>query len=292
MWSPRGLVSGLVLRRFHFAGRLELWVVGLSLPRLSWASSRRGDSFRRSRSHRIPSPPSRRHAGSLAAHLPTRDRNLGLWVSSSLGVPQRSPLHRYPRVRPRSVSRGSGLPHPNAFRPCRSSRLRRLPPHTACRFVAPCYRSWGSPGFRPATDVRRCATLLRGVLPFEALRQDSGAPVARSPSSASLVHGDRSHRFPRPRGFVPSRSSTRSVLPRPEHELPWVSLDPGFHQTPPSPEGSRRIVEIRRARCWYTGLCFSPTQRPLCTARAPSRSHPRGWEPWRSRREPGFPRFR
>jgi hypothetical protein len=36
------------------------------------------------------------------------------------------------------------------FRPCRFSRLRRLSPHTRCRFVAPCSRSWGSPGFKLA----------------------------------------------------------------------------------------------------------------------------------------------
>jgi hypothetical protein len=41
---------------------------------------------------------------------------------------------------------GPGLPHRDSFRPCRFSRLRRLAPRTRCRSVAPCSRSWGSPG--------------------------------------------------------------------------------------------------------------------------------------------------
>ena len=43
---------------------------------------------------------------------------------------------------------GPGLPHRDSFRPCRFSRLRRLAPRTRCRSVAPCSRSWGSPGCR------------------------------------------------------------------------------------------------------------------------------------------------
>lgn len=39
------------------------------------------------------------------------------------------------------------------FRPCRSSRLRRFSPRTRCRFVAPCSRPWGSPGFRLALTL-------------------------------------------------------------------------------------------------------------------------------------------
>jgi len=41
---------------------------------------------------------------------------------------------------------GPGLRNQDTFRPCRFSRLRRLAPRTRCRFVAPCSRSWGSPG--------------------------------------------------------------------------------------------------------------------------------------------------
>jgi len=43
---------------------------------------------------------------------------------------------------------GPGLPHRDTFRPCRFSRLRRFAPRTRCRSVAPCSRSWGSPGCR------------------------------------------------------------------------------------------------------------------------------------------------
>jgi len=69
-------------------------------------------------------------------------------------------------------------------------------------------------------------------LPFEALRRDSGSPVARSPSSASLVRGDRSHRFPRPRGFVPSRSSLALHCCSASTSSHGVSLDPGLHRIP------------------------------------------------------------
>jgi hypothetical protein len=80
-------------------------------------------------------------------------------------VLSKMPLHRRPR---RASTPGDGLLlrlRPGAassrvpFRPCRFSRLRRLSPRVRCRFVAPCCRSWGSPGFRLrrplAPDVTR-----------------------------------------------------------------------------------------------------------------------------------------
>jgi hypothetical protein len=45
---------------------------------------------------------------------------------------------------------GPGQPDRDIFRPCRFSRLRRLAPRTRRRSVAPCSRSWGSPGCGPA----------------------------------------------------------------------------------------------------------------------------------------------
>jgi hypothetical protein len=69
-------------------------------------------------------------------------------------VLSKMPLHRRPRC---ASTPGDGSLHrlrPGAassrvpFRPCRFSRLRRLSPRVRCRFVAPCSRSWGSPGFR------------------------------------------------------------------------------------------------------------------------------------------------
>ena len=67
------------------------------------------------------------------------------------GEPARAPVSRLAPGRLRTHHLRSG--HATAripFRPCRFSRLRRFSPHTRCRFVAPCSRSWGSPGFKLA----------------------------------------------------------------------------------------------------------------------------------------------
>jgi hypothetical protein len=67
-------------------------------------------------------------------------------------VPAPSRLPKKPGRRRRARLRGA--PSVRAcqarisFRPCRFSRLRRLPPRAQCRSVAPCSRPWGSPGFQ------------------------------------------------------------------------------------------------------------------------------------------------
>jgi hypothetical protein len=50
----------------------------------------------------------------------------------------------------RTGARGCHLS--SAFRPCRFARLRRFAPQPTGRFVAPCCRPWGSPGFEPTVD--------------------------------------------------------------------------------------------------------------------------------------------
>jgi len=202
-----------------------------------------------------PSPPLRRYTGSLATLVRRWPKPLPSWGSSP-GVPQRPPLHRHPRVRPLSVARGSGLPHPNAFRPCRSSRLRRLAPHTAPRVCCTPQPVMGFTWFRaegrlsPTPDAPP-----RRPFPLEALRRISGGPVARTPASSPLVHGAtallRRHRFPRPRGLVPIRSSTRATSPPPEHELPGFPrprLSPG---SAPSPERSRWFPSCPNTTPWH-----------------------------------------
>jgi hypothetical protein len=65
---------------------------------------------------RVPPPPLRRCPVRL---LPSSDRapKYATVSGSSLGVPQRPPLHRHHRVRPLSVARGPGLPHPEHVPP-------------------------------------------------------------------------------------------------------------------------------------------------------------------------------
>jgi hypothetical protein len=91
-----------------------------------WVTSLPGD-----RLTRVPPPPLRRCPVRL---LPSSDSlpKQKTVSGSSLGVPQRPPLHRHPRVRPLlGCPRVQGCHTLNSFRPCRSSRLRRFPPHTA-----------------------------------------------------------------------------------------------------------------------------------------------------------------
>jgi len=49
------------------------------------------------------------------------------------------------------------------------------------RFVAPCSRSWGSPGFEPTADFRRHPTLLRGVPSPSKLSTRSAVPCHQGP---------------------------------------------------------------------------------------------------------------
>jgi len=198
----------------------------------------------------------------------TSSRGLLSWSSSKIAPPPTSPC-----------ASTLGFPRFGFATPERVPPLSFFPTSAVCS----------------AHGLQVCCTLLpvMGFAWFRADRRLSPAPdppprrpcpsklfaetvVLLSPgalSSASLVHDDRSHRFPRPRGFVPSRSSTwfriaaaphfcGTALLRRRHELPWVSLDPGLHRSPPSPEDP---AGFPGARCFRIG--FSPAQRPLCTAR-------------------------
>jgi len=94
---------------------------------------------------------------------------------------------------------GPGLPIPDSFRSCRSSRLQRFPPQrvdprthpsTACRFVAPCSRPWGSPRFKlPGTPFGFPRPEGRGPEgPMES------SPVAKTLRSVSLPGSRRPNR--------------------------------------------------------------------------------------------------
>jgi hypothetical protein len=186
-------------------------------------------------------------------------------VGSSLGVPQRPPLHQHPRVRPLSVARGSGLPHPNSFRPCRSSRLRRLPPHTASQVCCTLQPVMGFAWFR--ADRRLSPTPdppPRRSFPFEALHQISGSlsPGPLPPRRWSAVPQHRCwSRFPRPRGT----SSDLEFRHAPRCHGPCTS-SLGFPRPRPSPE-----VSVAGGSCWFPSCPVLShrvsTQRPLRSAR-------------------------
>jgi len=84
---------------------------------------------------------------------------------------------------------GPGQPDRDTFRPCRFSRLRRLAPRTRRRSVAPCSRSWGSPGCGPAWVHRcRCKQRPRSSLVPPSLEPplpefQPGAPLREVPGS-------------------------------------------------------------------------------------------------------------
>jgi len=169
-----GLSPGQVLLRLHVAGH--------RLPWGGWPFPCRGfprpvpmqSGFRRPRSLAPDASPSKA-VRSARDPRPRAGRSRPVVSGSSLGVPQRSPLHRHPRVCPLSVSRGSGLPHPNAFRPCRSSRLRRLAPHTGPRVCCTPQPVLGfvrfpadAPVFTGAPTFLRASSPLRSSFPFAA----------------------------------------------------------------------------------------------------------------------------
>ena len=160
---------------------------------------------------------------------------------------------------------GPGLPIPDSFRSCRSSRLQRFPPQrvdprthpsTACRFVAPCSRPWGSPRFRlpgppfgfprpegrgpegPMESSPVAKTLRSFSLPgsrrpnrhrafsFRSrLRSPVGVPPRRSSCVRFRVATVR-YALSRPRGFVPPRSPLRwrSVSAAYRSMLPWALI--------------------------------------------------------------------
>jgi len=136
-----------------------------------------------------------------SAHRPKSARVQFAGSVSSLGVVQRLPLRRHTlRASTPGISWlracaapltpfGRDLPPPDSFRPCRSTRLRRLAPLERRGLVASRSRPWGS--LRFITGMRVPSMFPAGLL----------RPSTRSPSS-----------FPR----IP-----RSVRPR---LPPWVTL--------------------------------------------------------------------
>jgi hypothetical protein len=88
--------------------------------------------------------------------------------NSSPGVFQRCPSIEILAARPLPDGKppfGSKMPASSSFRPCRSSRLRRLPPRVPRRSVAPCTRSWGSVRFGSTTLNTPCGASNHVSLP-------------------------------------------------------------------------------------------------------------------------------
>jgi len=160
------------------------------------------------------------------------------------------PLHRHdrhlrplppgpsPRLRRRtatSLARSVPVVPPDFDGFLRRAAIRRPQLPTVCRFVAPCSRSWGSPGFdapvRLLAAGGRGRSACRSTFPLaKTLRSFSlsGSPPARHrgllPKKESLSREFRVHR-----GAVPSRRwihVVRSVLPRIRTPLPRPQ---GFH---------------------------------------------------------------
>jgi len=231
-----GLESGFVLRRLHVAGHRSPWVVGPSRVEVSLDRHRCGAASA-ARAHFRLTPPLRRPSGSARYPRPSTDRSRPLVSGSSPGVPQRSPLHRHHRVRPLSVARGSGLPHPNTFRPCRSSRLRRLPPHTASRVCCTPQPVMGFARF-PAggsarADSQTFPRAFRSPSKLFTIPAGGLSPGSLPPRRWSVEPQSENCR-PTLLGL---EALFRSRVPHPPccHggciELPWGSLDPGSHRS-------------------------------------------------------------
>ena len=208
------------------------------------------------RTHQTPSPPLRRCAGSPAARVRHRPKSFASWAplleflkdrpSTSIPVCVHS---RLPEVRGCHTRTRSALVVLPDFGGFLRTRLRR--------FVAPCSRSWGSPGFEPTADFRRHPTLLRGVpLPFEALHQISGSlspgPLPPRRWSAATQHRCWG-RFPRPRGI----SSDLEFRHAPRCHGPCTS-SLGFPRPRPSPEVSVAGGSRWFPRCPVPGGIGSP----------------------------------
>lgn len=184
--------------------------------------------FRARLSARVQRSPLRRRSPVRAVHcigdLAVTHRGLPLLGFIRAPAPASCHCIRCSPSEPK-LFRRFGLPHPNAFRPRRSSRPRRFPPQpaepqavrplTRRRFVAPCSRSWGSPCFqRPLRPLHRfdpktaatpspVPSLSRWRSPFEAFPS-----LAAWPSSPrrSPCEGLRVHRRSCPLVVVPVRS--------------------------------------------------------------------------------------
>jgi len=196
-------------------------------------------------SHQGPATSSSKVSGPPAAlvrsRTEVRDRlRLLSWSSSKTAPPPTSPCASTPRL-----PEGPGLPHPGhvplvSFFPTSAAfsahGFAGLLHPAAGHGVRPV--SSRRPTLKPTTDPPP-----RRPFPFEALPPNWPVPVTRSLSSAPLEERPaEAFRLPRPRGVVSSPEFHHSAFP-PVHELPWGSLDPGFHLDPPSPAGPAGLPE-------------------------------------------------
>jgi hypothetical protein len=154
---------------------------------------------------RVPPPPLRRCPVRL---LPSSDRapKYATVSGSSLGVPQRPPLHRHPRVRPLlGCPRAQGCHTLSSFRPCRSSRLRRFAPHTASQVCCTLQPVMGFAWFRaegrlsPTTDPPP-----RRSFPLRSSSAEPAGPCHQGPSLRAV--GRAACRS------IPSSSTSRSCF--------------------------------------------------------------------------------
>jgi len=227
-----GLTSGFVLWRFHVAGHRLVRRGWLALPMSRFPST--GTDAEQLPPLALTSPDASSSKAIRFRSLPSlhvRPKPTVV-LGSSPGVPQRSPLHRYPRVRPLSVARGSGLPHPNMFRPCRSSRLRRFPPHTVLRVYCTPQPVMGFARF-PA-EGPTCAdspTFLRAFLSPSKLFPIPAVACHQAPCLLAVVLWNRSSTFLGLEALFRSRVPHRPCCHGWCIELPWGSLDPGFHRS-------------------------------------------------------------
>jgi hypothetical protein len=180
---------------------------------------------------------------------------------------------------PRSASFDQELPPPGSFRPCRSSRLRRLSPLEHRRLVASCSRPWGSPRFRPVPPsigcpgggTRRCSvpvlpkwsaaiTCLRG------LRSEDLFPRRSVMARSSPWRAYPSKVFPRSRPSLVARS----LLLR---RLPWgmSCLASTLLQPVPSRRSVRRLPPDRPVVAGFPRRSF-PLRRSIRFLSSPSAS--------------------
>jgi hypothetical protein len=159
------------------------------------------------------------------------------------------------------------MPTSSSFRPCRSSRLRRLPPRDPRRSVAPCTRSWGSVRFGSTTLNTPCGAPNHVFLP----RNRVSHPPEPVPSSAAV---------PRHRGPCP-----RVVSRLPRTEVRGAVSTSRLCSTDESGIGSRRCRRDRPVAL----LGFVPLQGPpriLCVSESRRTGDPTFLELWRSRLAP------
>lgn len=217
-----------------------------------------------------------RHTSVRAVHLPLLPEGLSCELDSSLGVHQRTPLRRHKCVAstpgwPKPTF-GASLPTSRAFRPCRSSRLRRLPPLHIPQVCCTLQPTMGFAQFRAGPRgckaVRIGPPLERGTLRsfhrLDSLAASPGLPLftAVRPFSSLLL---RAHRtllhgqlpVPRPQGFAPSRKSvtTRSCC----HERP-----------PDAPMGLVLTWTFGRVHSCATEVAYAHAA-PKCAQRQSSR---------------------